>query len=248
MRIAFLLAGLLVACVAVTAQSCPARDSQGPFEAPSPSTLHGTLLVHNDLRDWIGLKLDRPACGESEIELVFQNGDGFRGAETYNGCALTAIGKLFDSPTGYYSANIAISDPDLKPDPSCHPSALTPDPSESPMPPAVTRYRASIVVDYRGRGRVTVEVRDSQNNQPLKPWQPFVKYLLTGGRDGIWFSCGDGFTVQKASASPKSPHGIFSDDPNQWGMSLEDLTGMNTIHFICKKTPKPVSLRTPPKQ
>ena len=105
-------------------QVCP----DGSYsEAQSASILHGTVSYHDELRQWIGLKLGHSACGQHEIQWVFDSSEGFRKAKTLRTCAVKAIGKLFGGMTGYYSADLAISDPKLEPDSSCHPSPEEPD-------------------------------------------------------------------------------------------------------------------------
>jgi hypothetical protein len=168
--------------LAANAQNCPVRDERGPAEASIASTLHGTILLHDELRQWLGLKLDQPACAQVEVQLVFSDIEARRSAETLRGCAVSATGALFDSPTGYYSSEIAISNPALKPDPSCHPFPVKPDPSAVPIPTSLKSFRASITVDYRGKGHVDVRVWRSADKKSLQPWQSFVQYHLTGIR------------------------------------------------------------------
>ena len=70
MRTLIVFAAALFGTVTVNAQTFPPRDQQrGLEEASRPSVLHGTLLVHDELRQWLGIKLDRPACGQKEVEL-----------------------------------------------------------------------------------------------------------------------------------------------------------------------------------
>jgi hypothetical protein len=112
-------------------QTCPGHSEHGLDNAQRPSVLHGILLVHDEIRKWIGLKLDQPACGQTEVQLVFSKAGAWREAEALRGCIVTATGKLYDSPTGYYSTGIAVSNAALKPDPSCRPSPVREDPRSS---------------------------------------------------------------------------------------------------------------------
>jgi hypothetical protein len=235
MRTLMVLAAALLVTVTVKAQTCPPQDQEhGLAEASRPSVLHGTLLVHDELRQWLGIKLDRPACGQKEVELVYSKAEGWRKAEALRGCTLTATGKLYDSPTGYYSADIAISDPILKPDPSCHAFPVKPDPYAVPIPPGVTEYQVSITVDYRSKGHIDVRVRQSDDKRVLlKPWQAYVNNTLTGSMDVIWFDCPNDFRIQGISQTPENPNGMFDDEPT--GTVLQDLKGSNVIKFSCKK-------------
>src|SRR5713226_3530041 len=162
MRSLIVLSIALLAAVAVDAQTCPARDEHGPFEASRDSVLHGTLQLHDELRQWIGIKLDQPACEQTEVQLIFSEAKTWRKAEALRGCTVTATGKLFDSPTGYYSADMAISDASLKPDPDCHPFPIKENPHLVPVPQTLRTYHASISVDYGGEWsyrRTSVEGR-----------------------------------------------------------------------------------------
>jgi hypothetical protein len=140
-----------------SAQSCPPTDGS-VADAPEASVLHGTLVYHDDLRQWLGFKLDRPACRETEIELVFSNSAGWREAKSFRGCGLTIRGKLYEGVTGYYSTEVAIEDAALKPDPSCHPFPVEPDPALVPIPANVKSFHVSISTDYRGIGHVHIQV------------------------------------------------------------------------------------------
>lgn len=229
------LAIIFLAAVSTQAQTCPPQNSDNP-DTPGPSVaLHGTLVYHDDLRQWLALRVDHPTCGEGEVELVFSNFSAWRRAQSLRGCAVTAKGTLYESPTGYYSAKFAI-EATLKPDPSCRPFPLRPDLSTVPIPTTVKIFRASIVVDYHGKGHVGVEVWKNQDKRLLlKPWEAYVNYILTGGRDVIWFGCQKDFRIAAITQTPKSPGGIFADAPDLTGTALQDLEGANTINFTCQR-------------
>lgn len=227
--------------LAANAQGCPVRDDRGPAEASVASTLHGTILFHDELRQWLGLKLDQATCGQFEVQLVFSDTDAWRNAETLHGCSVTATGKLFDSPTGYYSAEVAISDPALKPDQSCHPSSIKADQPNAPPPVGLKSFRASITVDYRGKGHVDVRVWQSGTKALLQPSKSFVRYHLTGGQDVLWFGCREGFGVRRITQTPKSPHGFLEGDEDFPSTALVDMQGINKVEFNCEKKPDTIS-------
>jgi len=216
-------------------QNCPLTQERGPGEASAPSTLRGTLVFHDELRQWLGLQLEQQACGEADVQLIFSDAKAWRIAESFRGCAISATAKLFDSPTGYYSAQIAMADPELKPDPSCHPFPIRPDPTSAPIPKDVKSFRASITVDYRGKGHVAVQVWDAASKQPLEPWQAFVHYHLTGGTDVMWFGCHADFKIGDMTQAPKSPSGFTQVDENLPGTVLQNVEGVNKVEFSCKK-------------
>lgn len=234
MRALIVLAAALLTSLTINAQTCPTSEG----DASAPSTLHGRLLLHDELREWIGIKLDRPACEESEVQLVFSKNEDWRKAETLRGCAVTAIGVLYESPTGYYSANIAISNATLNPDSSCHTFPGRPDSSGVPIPPTVKEYQASITVDYRGKGHVDVKVWQAHDQRVLlKPWQAYVNYLITGGEEIIWFDCQKNFRISGITQVPASPDGLLKDIPDQFRAELQDMKGRNVIEFTCRKKP-----------
>lgn len=236
MRFLGILAALLVICLTANAQNCPLPSGQGFAEASAPSTLHGALIFHDELRHWLGLTPDQPVCGQTEIQIVFKDADSFRRAKSLRGCTITVTGKLYDSPTGYYSTDVAISDAELKPDSSCHPLPIEPDLTTAPVPNGLKSYRASITVDYRGKGHVDVRVWETSNKRMLKPWEAFVRYNITGGGDGIWFGCREGFSVHTVTQTPRRADGTLIRDEQFSGTVLQDMEGINTVEFGCEKS------------
>src|SRR5690349_10415339 len=175
MRVAPILAFLLLAAACLDAQQCPAEDGKNAGAAVNPSVLHGTLVAHDDLRHWLGLKLDKPACGQTEIQVVFSKVEESRAAETLRQCTVTATGALYESPTGYYSTAMAISGAQLKPDESCRPLPVEPDPTAVLMPSNLTTYSSSIRIDFRGKGHIDVAVTTNREKQvDLTPWHDYV--------------------------------------------------------------------------
>ncbi len=252
MRALIILATGLFAAMGLNAQTCPAHGDKGPGEGLEPSVLHGTLLLHDELRKWIGITLEQPVCGQTEVQLVFSKTEKWREAEALRGCAVTATGKLFDSPTGYYSADMAISDATLRPDASCRPSPITPDPYAVAIPPTINSYHASITVDYRGKGHIDVSVWQGDGKPVLlTPWQAYVSYTLTGGGDVIWLDCQKDFRIKDITQTPKNPNGIF-EDSFLTGTVLQDISGRNVVKFACQRKsedvhPQPKSPQSTPK-
>lgn len=237
MRALIILAFGTLASAGTNAQQCPVENTSGLGEARESSALHGTLIFHDELRQWLGISLDRPICGQTEIQLVFSNGRAWREAEALRACAVTAIGKLYYSPTGYYSTATAVSDAIIRADPSCHPFPVKPDPSQASIPTKLMSFRARILVDFRGRGHTEVKIWSGGGRQvPMKPWQTYVNFNLTGLEDVIWFSCRRGFHIKSVVQTPKAKDGIFLDDPNIAGTVLQNLNGVNVLQFICERT------------
>jgi hypothetical protein len=233
--IAFLAGFSLLFASAAFAQSCPTQDAAGQHDAAEASVLHGTLVHHDELRTWLGLKLDQPACGETEIQLTFATSDALRDAETLRNCGVTATGALFLAPTPHYSAAMAIEDPRLQPDPSCRPLPLEPDPSKAPVAPDLRTYHVLIAIDTRGKGHTDVRVSsDPDAGAPLAPWQAYAHFSLNGGGDVLWFGCREGFApaapVKNRPSTPDYPRLLNSD----LGIGL-DVDAVNTVQFVCRR-------------
>ena len=236
MRVAPILAFLLLAAACLNAQQCPAEGGKTAGVAVKPSVLHGTLVAHDDLRHWLGLKLDEPACGQTEIQIVFSKAEQSRAAETLRQCTVTATGALYESPTGYYSTAVAMSDAQLKPDESCRPLPVEPDSTAVLMPSNVMTYSASIRIDFRGRGHIDVAVNTNREKPvDLTPWQAYVSYTLNGSGDVIWFACQKDFQVKDFTQSPSSRDGVLNDEPELTGATLQDAQGVNVITFQCQR-------------
>jgi hypothetical protein len=213
---------------AAFAQSCPTGD-----EAPVASVLHGTLVHHDELRIWIGLKVDRVTCGEREIQLTFGTSEAWRAAEALRNCGVTATGKLFYGPTGYYSADMAVGDPILMADISCHPFRVKPDFPQHSVPTGLRRYSVSITIDTRGKGHTAVRVwRGAGPRRSLSPWQAYTHFWLNGGGDLIWFGCPDSFEATDVAQVPDSS-GHITRLGSDLGVGLHD-DALNTITFVCR--------------
>ncbi len=217
-----------------SAQSCPTQDAAGQHAASESSVLHGTLAHHDELRTWLGIKLDQPACGETEIQLTFATSDALREAETLRNCGVTATGVLFLAPTAHYSAAMAIENPKLEPDESCRPLPLEPDPSKAAVPPDLRAYYVLITIDTRGKGHTDVRVSsDPDARETLSPWQAYAHFSLNGGGDLLWFGCREGFSPDDAfknrPSTPDYPRRLDSD----LGIGL-DVDAVNTVKFVCR--------------
>lgn len=226
---------LLLSASAVLAQACPTEDSRGPHDATVPSMLHGTLIYHDELRIWLGLKLDQPACGETEIQLIFDTSEAYRKADSLRNCGVTATGKLFLAYTAYYSARMAIGDPRLVPDDSCHPLPIEPDLSKAPVSPNLQTYYVSITIDTRGKGHTAARVSaDPDAQTSLTPWQAYAHYWLNGAADLAWFGCREGFSPGDVVHRPQSSGDIQRLNSDR-GLGLND-DSVNKIDFTCRRS------------
>lgn len=191
---------------ACAAQVCP--KDVAPDQEPPPSTLSGTIHHYRQLRDWIGLDLDTPACGEKTIQLIFLKPSGAKRASSFDGCNARVTGAIYESPTGYYSATLAISDPVIGLSPDCRPKAV-PLPKAPPPPPSDLRsYSYSVVVNIPGNVPITGRAWRTDGKQGgLEPWSAYADVTLTGGYF-TWANCRRGFVAAAASSSTQDDASI----------------------------------------
>ncbi|MGC2639663.1 MAG: hypothetical protein WA294_20940 [Acidobacteriaceae bacterium] len=193
---------LLLALVgpACAAQSCPTADGAETLS----STLTGTIHHHRQLRDWIGIDLSSPTCGEKTIQIIFVKTDGGERVESLDGCSVRVTGSIYESPTGYYSAPLAISDPVIEPLPGCHPQPLAPTQNSVPLPANLRSYSYSVVTNVPGNVPITGKAwRTEGKPGDLEPWSAYASFHLNGAEDFIWAVCRDGFTPLSASSTTK---------------------------------------------
>jgi hypothetical protein len=230
----FLIVAMIVAWmpIVVRAQSCPQDNHLG--DAAESSTLHGTLVHFDELREWLGVKLDHPACGEEIVGLVFTVRRA-REVDAYRGCEVTVTGKLYEPATGYYSARLAMQNADVKAAPSCHPQAVQPDPLKVAVPADLTSYQVSIVVDFRGKGHTEATVwRAGSEREKLMPTAAYLTFGLNGSAELLHFSCRVGFAVRDVIQKPAADHEAIDEGVYETAM-LKDLGGVNRVGFRCEK-------------
>jgi hypothetical protein len=231
MRVVFSIVLVVLLAVCAAGQLCPTGRST---EGVGPSVLRGTVVYHDELHPWLSLKLDRPACGETEMQLVYAEADKYKFAKSLQGCTVNATGTIYEGVSGYYSARLAMQDPLLSPSTSCQPHVVEPDLSQTRIPADINSWQATITVDYRGKGHVDVSVWQSADHRvQLKPWQAYVNYILTGTADVIWFKCRNGFHIGESSSSP--PGEALPNTPETMGITLRNLNGVNKVNFTCRR-------------
>lgn len=228
-----LIALLSLCATQARAQSCPSENDDDLNVAKTASTIRGTIVRHHELRNWLGLKLDQPVCGETEIELTFDSSARWRETETLRGCQATATGVIFDGVTGYYSTKYAIQDAQIQPDASCRPFPIAPDPAKFTVPNGLRSYRVSIKIDTRGSGHTAMHARKSFHRKLPGPWLVYVNYWLNGGGDLVWLGCADHFIMSSMTAKPGS---AFQETGGlaQYGVYLNE-AGVSKIRFVCRR-------------
>ena len=224
---------MLVLCSkTVCAQVCPSEDGSEPG---IPSTLHGRLIYHEDLRTWHALKPDNKVCNWEFIQVISTKLD-WNHIHRFRGCGVTITGNLFTPMTGYYSLGLAMDVGKIQPDNDCRPLPVEPDFSKIPVPKNVKSYIVTIKVDYRNGGHIDVIVKPtSKSERVLKPWQTYASYFLTGAADVMWFDCAKGFEMTKASQTPQNDHEISPSAPGDNYTGFDEESGLNTLTFECRR-------------
>jgi len=193
-----LLALTMLGAGSLFAQSCP--SSENTIDAPQPSVLRGTMKFHPGTRPWLGLVLEKPACGSSEIELAF-SGDGWSHAKQMDHCSVTVKGVISESMTVYYSADLNIFNPVIKPDPNCGLLPAEPDYEKMTIPDSIKSYEVTVFTDIRGNKPLHGEV--SAPGHRLEPWRAYVEVFLNGEED-LNLSCRKGFKLSSFRSSSRN--------------------------------------------
>jgi hypothetical protein len=219
------------------AQSCPKENPNGPSIPSTTRTLNGTIVYHDALRQGIGLLLDSPACGQSEIELYAsgktdaQTESNQRRLETLRGCKAKVTGPLDLAPTGYYSTDIFQNVDEAESDVSCIPQPPLPDFSRTKPNPAIHSYQAKLTVSSLGEGSIHGEARS--NGRLLTPWQAYVHLFLTGGFV-LYGSCADDLRLSHVSGTPAA-HASQIDYQAAMGGDLEKGIQSAAMTFTCTR-------------
>jgi len=171
----------LLAIPLANAQLCPQENAKGPSKASVSRTLSGTVVYHDEIRQWFGLKLDAPVCGEREIQLL-QGGGAFEvdgsnahSIETFRGCRVIVDGPLGIPGTGYYSADLYQDVEKINPEKGCVLEPPLPDFSKATPDKSVRSYQVSMRLDYSARGG-HIDVTVKAGDHLLKPWQAYASY------------------------------------------------------------------------
>lgn len=229
-----------------TAQICPTDD--GSLSPGQPTTLTGLIRFHNELRDWIGLQLSSPVCGQKELQLTFLEGDAslrFRQAMALDGCNVKVAGVLEIPVSSYYSAGLYIADGRIDPDPSCHPKEVIPDLSKATIQNDVQRYQAKVTINLNKNEPMKVSVHQTDGQTAtLSPWQAYIEADLNGS-NSVWVSCRQGFHVKTAQTlvngrQEKAADFLNTDTP---GLVPSD-SGPSSITITCVRTsnqPRPTT-------
>lgn len=194
--------------LAAFGHQCPQTNATGLGAPSEVRTLEGRLILHNSIRKWFELKLDRPECGQTSIELMRINAD-WTPVVILRGCRVRSSGTIDFSPTGYFSLDTYQAVKKIEPVGECAKQLPFPDYSKANPDKSVREYRVEIRVDYEP-GDHAIIFRISNAGKELQPWQAYASYMLTGGFV-LYGYCGKGFVVDEVFGTPKTNPSHFTD-------------------------------------
>ena len=194
---------------------CPQQFSDGSYIDGFSRTLTGSLVFHDDLRQWLSLKLDAPVCGLQELELVHTDEMHPLKLEVFRGCRVAVTGILGLPATTYYSAELYQDVDQIEPDPGCARKPAFRDYSKLKPARAIRSYRVSMWFNY-GPFDDPVHAKVTSGDRSFSPWQAYAHYWLTGSF-AFYGYCADGFTmshmVGTPAAKPWMVDNYFAMDP-----------------------------------
>ncbi len=213
------------------AQNCPSWRSAGSSIESVSRTLTGQLAYHLEYRHWIGLRLDAPVCGVSEVQLVDLDRAGeskdVEHLETFRGCRVKTTAVLDVPGTTCFSAEVFQVVDRIEPVAECRRSPAFPDYSTVRPSRSVRRYRVLMQLNYKNNTPVRVLVES--NTRRLTPVQVYAPYRINGSFS-IEAQCGDGFAISRVRGTeeghPSETDGTVWIDPesaavkNVWRIRL----------------------------
>jgi hypothetical protein len=191
-----------------SAQQCPRTPPNGAFLASQSRGLEGRVIYHDGIRQWFELRLDRPQCKQTSIQLV-ETSDGPGYLAAVRGCHVMSYGQIDTSGTGYFSLDLYQVVSSIKADRSCIRKPAFADHSHDLPNPHVRSYTVEMHVNYtRGDHPILFDVRSGKTR--LSPWQAYASYDLTGGYV-LYGHCGQGFVINRVFGTPAAHPNHFDD-------------------------------------
>lgn len=213
---------------------CPRQYSDGSYIDGYSRTLTGSLVFHDDLRQWLSLKLDAPVCGLQELELVHTDEMHPLKLEVFRGCHVAVTGILGLPATGYYSAELYQDVDRIEPAAGCVRKARFPDYSKLKPAPAIRSYRVAMWFNYGSDGPLHATV--TTGGRSLGPWQVYTSYFLTG-EFAFYGYCADGFLMEHLAGTPAAKPWMVD---NYFAMDPESAAEKNVheikVGFTCTRS------------
>ncbi len=229
MRSPLLVTFFLLAMVSVVrSQDCPGAQPSGVV------TLSGDVLYHDEIRQWLELRVPKPVCGETSIQLVSLSGStrAWRKLDSVRGCHVTATGTLDVPGTGYYSAGLYLNVIKLTPDAVCVRQPPFPDYSKAKPARWVKDYKVAMRLDYAHGGKIHFEVTSA--GKELEPWQAYASYQFTG-EYVLYGFCGKQFRVKSVFGNPEANPTYYDQEPASFdpeSAAAKNVTNL-TLGYTC---------------
>jgi hypothetical protein len=200
-----------------TGQACPQAVKTGETVPSEVQTLEGQLVFHDGIRQWFELKLDKPRCGETSVQLF--PGEGNRTPiEVLRGCRVRSRGVLYLSTTGYFSLDQYQDAEAIEPVGHCRRQPLFPNYDKAKPAPAIRAYRVEMEINNEP-GDHPIVFRVTSGGRRLHPWQAYASYWLTGGFV-LYGLCGAGFVVETVFGTAEATLGHFSSPRTPEDMAM----------------------------
>ena len=216
-------------------QNCARLESMPPSSVALSTG--GTLEYHPGVYAWYGIRMDAPYCGQQVIQVGFDDKAEFRAAHRFLGCRVTVTGNLFLPDTGYWSAQLGLTEAHIQPDNACKQGEPLPDYSAVPIPATLRRYR--VVATYNPKTLdFSAQAFDTSSGKPLSPWQTYATDSGNGARDLQRMFCADGFLAsdpKDAQGQPNLQANVDPDAPQAIEVAIpSDLVVQ--LSFVCTRT------------
>jgi hypothetical protein len=160
------------------------------------------------MRQWFELKLDKPQCGQTSIQVAPLEDSTH--IEIFRGCRVRSRGELDYRITGYISLEMYQNLRTIEPIGKCERKAPFPDYSNAKPDSGIREYRVDMILNYK-RGDHPIIFRVTNAGKELRPWQAYASYFLTGG-SVLYGNCGEGFVVDKVFGTPEANPGHFDQE------------------------------------
>jgi hypothetical protein len=236
--------------VAVCSSPLVAGDCLRYGGAPS-QVLKGTLVSHQGLRSWWGVKLDHPICmlkdpidpygmaysDVDELQLIFMNQDSYGRYENLLNRSVSVSGSLMGRTTGYHNTSVLIVVDDVASLDGASSRAVkaTAKPARPPLPD-VESYFASLTVLPKPTSRVIEQAWDKDPVNFFADSDRYTEHMFNGPMNIMWVKCRDGYRIERPTSSTNS--GVFQMAPRNstnpfWGVAVSDSERTNiTVHCI----------------
>lgn len=213
---------------------------------PKRVSLKGTVIKHDGLRAWWGLKLDTPICtnagpdedqglahtGIHELHLVVSSKLHWAQIVPLQGKSAVLSGRLMLAITGHHMTPVLLQVDEVHNSPVQHIPPQKPKEvsSRQPLPES---YSAKVTVMQSPVNRVITMAWATDPSKPFKDADEFVTHYFNGPMDIMWVECRAGYRIV-APESPSSSSVFPMDGPGSkiWGVAVAP-QGESAIRVTC---------------